>query len=311
MSTPPALVDYDDAVARFDPVIGIEVHVELGTVSKMFDGAPTVFGAEPEHPGDAGVARAARARCRCVNRTAVESAILIGLALNCQIAELCRFARKNYFYPDNPKNYQISQYDEPIAFEGWLDVELDDGTVVRVEIERAHMEEDAGKNTHVGGATGRIHGAEYSLVDYNRAGIPLVEIVTKPITGVGRARARGRARVRADAARHLPRLGRLRGADGARERPGRRQPLAAPDAGLAAGHADRDQERQQLPLGRALGPVRDLSSGGRAGRGRSRSSRRRGTGTRTPARRRRAGQVRRRGLPVLPRAGPGAARAEP
>ena len=178
------LVDYDDAIARFDPVIGIEVHVELGTASKMFCSAPTVFGAEPNtqvSPVSLGLPGA----LPVLNRAAVESAIKIGLALNCQIAEVCRFARKNYFYPDVPKNFQTSQYDEPIAYEGYLDVELADGTVVRVEIERAHMEEDAGKNTHVGGATGRIHGAEYSLVDYNRAGIPLVEIVTKPITGVG------------------------------------------------------------------------------------------------------------------------------
>ena len=184
MSTAPDLVDYDDAVARYDPVIGIEVHVELGTVSKMFDGAPTVFGAPPNTQVTP-VSLGLPGSLPVVNRTAVESAILIGLALNCQIAEVCRFARKNYFYPDVPKNFQISQYDEPIAFDGWVDVELEDGTVRRVEIERAHMEEDAGKNTHVGGATGRIHGAEYSLVDYNRAGIPLVEIVTRPIAGVG------------------------------------------------------------------------------------------------------------------------------
>jgi len=184
MSTAPDLVDYDDAVARYDPVIGIEVHVELGTVSKMFDGAPTVFGAPPNTQVTP-VSLGLPGSLPVVNRTAVESAILIGLALNCQIAEVCRFARKNYFYPDVPKNFQISQYDEPIAFDGWVDVELEDGTVLRVEIERAHMEEDAGKNTHVGGATGRIHGAEYSLVDYNRAGIPLVEIVTRPIAGVG------------------------------------------------------------------------------------------------------------------------------
>ena len=178
------LVAYEDAIARFDPVIGIEVHVELGTASKMFCTAPTVFGAEPNtqvSPVSLGLPGA----LPVLNRAAVESAIKIGLALNCQIAEVCRFARKNYFYPDVPKNFQTSQYDEPIAYEGYLDVELEDGTVVRVEIERAHMEEDAGKNTHVGGATGRIHGAEYSLVDYNRAGIPLVEIVTKPITGMG------------------------------------------------------------------------------------------------------------------------------
>lgn len=120
-----------------------------------------------------------------LNQTGLESAIRIGLALNCSIAQWCRFARKNYFYPDMPKNFQTSQYDEPIAFEGYLDVELEDGETFRVEIERAHMEEDTGKSLHVGGATGRIQGAEYSLVDYNRAGIPLIEIVTKPITGAG------------------------------------------------------------------------------------------------------------------------------
>ena len=120
-----------------------------------------------------------------VNEKAVESAIRIGLALNCEIASWCRFARKNYFYPDMPKNFQTSQYDEPIAFDGYLDVELEDGSTYRVEIERAHMEEDTGKSLHVGGSTGRIHGADYSLVDYNRAGIPLIEIVTKPMTGAG------------------------------------------------------------------------------------------------------------------------------
>ncbi|AEG44910.1 Asp-tRNA(Asn)/Glu-tRNA(Gln) amidotransferase subunit GatB [Isoptericola variabilis] len=179
-----ALVDYDDAVRRYDPVLGIEVHVELGTRTKMFCPAEVEFGAPPNTqvtPVSLGLPGA----LPVVNGKAVEYAIRIGLALNCQIAENCRFARKHYFYPDIPKNFQTSQYDEPIAFDGWLDVELEDGTVHRVEIERAHMEEDAGKNTHVGGSTGRIHGAEYSLVDYNRAGIPLVEIVTKPITGAG------------------------------------------------------------------------------------------------------------------------------
>ncbi|MDO8145530.1 Asp-tRNA(Asn)/Glu-tRNA(Gln) amidotransferase subunit GatB [Isoptericola sp. 178] len=178
------LVDYADAVRRFDPVLGIEVHVELGTRTKMFCPAEVSFGGAPNTqttPVSLGLPGA----LPVVNGTAVEYAIRIGLALNCQIAESCRFARKNYFYPDVPKNFQTSQYDEPIAFDGWLDVELEDGTIHRVEIERAHMEEDAGKNTHVGGAAGRIHGADYSLVDYNRAGIPLVEIVTRPITGVG------------------------------------------------------------------------------------------------------------------------------
>ncbi|MCL2668113.1 MAG: Asp-tRNA(Asn)/Glu-tRNA(Gln) amidotransferase subunit GatB [Micrococcales bacterium] len=178
------LVDYDDAVRRYDPVLGIEVHVELGTRTKMFDGAEQSFGAEPNTqitPVSLGLPGALPA----VNGTAVEYAIRIGLALNCTIAPSCRFARKNYFYPDVPKNFQTSQYDEPIASEGWVDVELEDGTTFRVEIERAHMEEDAGKNVHIGGEGGRIHGAEYSLVDYNRAGVPLVEIVTKPIPGAG------------------------------------------------------------------------------------------------------------------------------
>jgi aspartyl-tRNA(Asn)/glutamyl-tRNA(Gln) amidotransferase subunit B len=109
--------------------------------------------------------------------------------LNCSVAPWGRFARKNYFYPDMPKNFQTSQYDEPICVEGYLDVDVPtaDGPMsVRVEIERVHMEEDTGKSLHVGGATGRIHGAEYSLVDYNRAGIPLIEIVTKPVEGTGR-----------------------------------------------------------------------------------------------------------------------------
>jgi len=196
-----ALLSYEDAVARFDPVIGLEVHVELGTRSKMFDGAGTEFGVEPNSlvtPVSLGLPGA----LPVVNRTAVEYAIRIGLALNCEIATTCRFARKNYFYPDVPKNFQTSQYDEPIAFAGHLLVDLDDGAAFRVEIERAHMEEDAGKNTHVGGATGRIHGAEYSLVDYNRAGIPLVEIVTKPVTGTG-ARAPEVARVYVQTLRDL------------------------------------------------------------------------------------------------------------
>lgn len=177
-------LDYDTAVGSYDPVLGIEVHVELGTATKMFDGAPNIFAAEP-NTAITPVSLGLPGTLPVVNEKAVEFAIKIGLALNCQIAESCRFARKQYFYPDLTKNFQTSQYDEPIAFDGWVDVELEDGEIVRVEIERAHMEEDAGKNTHIGGATGRIQGATHSQVDYNRAGVPLVEIVTRPIPNVG------------------------------------------------------------------------------------------------------------------------------
>ena len=177
------LIPFAEAIERYEPVIGLETHVELGTRTKMFCGCVTTFGAEPNSQ-TCPVCLGLPGSLPVVNRTAIEYTIRIGLALNCTIAEWCRFARKNYFYPDMPKNFQISQYDEPLCTDGYLDVEVN-GKTVRVGIERVHLEEDTGKSLHVGGATGRIHGAEYSLVDYNRAGIPLVEIVTRPVTGTG------------------------------------------------------------------------------------------------------------------------------
>ncbi|WP_314687000.1 Asp-tRNA(Asn)/Glu-tRNA(Gln) amidotransferase subunit GatB [uncultured Bifidobacterium sp.] len=178
------LMKYADAVSRFDPVIGLETHVELSTNTKLFCPAHIEFGGDPNTqltpvslglPGSLPV----------VNKAAIDYAIKLGLALHCDIAEWSQFARKNYFYPDMPRDYQISQYDKPLNGEGYLDVELEDGTMFHVPIERAHVEDDAGKNTHVGGADGRIEGADHSLVDYNRAGVPLIEIVTKPIEGAG------------------------------------------------------------------------------------------------------------------------------
>ena len=195
------LMDFDEVLEKFDPVMGLEVHVELATETKMFSTSSAHFGAEPNSNVDP-VSLGLPGALPVVNAKGVEWAIKIGLALNCQIAESSRFARKNYFYPDQPKGYQISQYDEPIAYDGWLDVVLDDGTEWRVEIERAHMEEDTGKLTHIGGVSGRIHGATASLVDCNRAAVPLIEIVTKPIEGAG-ARAPEIARAYVTALREL------------------------------------------------------------------------------------------------------------
>ena len=182
------LMDYEKALELFEPVIGLEVHVELNTATKMFSPAPNPAASMEDFAPNTAISPVCLGlpgSLPVVNEQAIQSSISLGLALGCQIAETSRFARKNYFYPDLAKNYQISQYDEPIAFDGMVEVELEDQTLWSVEIERAHMEEDAGKLTHIGGDTGRIHGAESSLVDYNRAGVPLVEIVTRPIVGAG------------------------------------------------------------------------------------------------------------------------------
>jgi aspartyl-tRNA(Asn)/glutamyl-tRNA(Gln) amidotransferase subunit B len=177
-------MNYEQALEKFEVVIGLEVHVELNTKTKMFCGCRNDFGDVP-NTNVCPVCLGLPGALPVVNKRAVESAIKIGLAIGCDIAPNGRFARKNYFYPDLAKNFQTSQFDEPIAFEGGVEVQVPSGQVYKIEIERAHMEEDAGKLTHVGGNTGRIQGAEFSLVDYNRAGVPLIEIVTKPVYGAG------------------------------------------------------------------------------------------------------------------------------
>ncbi|MCC6375476.1 MAG: Asp-tRNA(Asn)/Glu-tRNA(Gln) amidotransferase subunit GatB [Microbacteriaceae bacterium] len=189
MSTNAELMDFEKAIELFEPVLGFEVHVELNTNTKMFSDAPNPASSHAESATQepntmiTPVCLGLPGSLPVVNEQAVKFSISLGLALGCEIASSSRFARKNYFYPDLAKNYQISQYDEPIAHDGEIEVEIAGGKTFKIEIERAHMEEDAGKLTHVGGSTGRIQGADYSLVDYNRAGVPLVEIVTKIIQG--------------------------------------------------------------------------------------------------------------------------------
>lgn len=172
-----------NALETYEPVLGFEVHVELNTQTKMFSTATNAFGNQPNSnvtAGDLGMP----GTLPTINQAGIEYGMQLGLALNCTIAEESWFSRKQYFYPDLGKNYQTSQEEPAIAYDGYVDVELDDGEIFRVEIERAHIEEDAGKLTHIG-STGRIHDASASLVDYNRAGVPLVEIVSRPITGAG------------------------------------------------------------------------------------------------------------------------------
>ncbi|HEX9888717.1 MAG TPA: Asp-tRNA(Asn)/Glu-tRNA(Gln) amidotransferase subunit GatB [Nitriliruptorales bacterium] len=165
-------------------VVGLEVHVELTELrTKMFCADPIDFGGEPNTrvgPVSAGLPGS----LPVANRKGVEAAARLGLALNCGIAQSCRFHRKNYFYPDLPKNYQISQYDVPLCHDGWIDIDVEEvGTrepgTVRVRIERVHMEEDTAKSTHAG-ETGRLHGADRTFIDLNRAGIPLLECVSRP-----------------------------------------------------------------------------------------------------------------------------------
>ena len=169
-ATDPAAWSFDG----WEMVVGLEVHVELATRTKLFSASPNRFGDEPNTNIDP-VTLGLPGALPVLNRQAVELAMRLGLALSCTV-QRSTFARKNYFYPDMPKAYQISQYDEPNCVDGHLD--LPDG--FRVGIERAHLEEDTGKSTHVGGSGGRIHGSDHSLIDFNRAGVPLVEIVSRP-----------------------------------------------------------------------------------------------------------------------------------
>ncbi|HAN37137.1 MAG TPA: Asp-tRNA(Asn)/Glu-tRNA(Gln) amidotransferase subunit GatB [Ilumatobacteraceae bacterium] len=165
---------YDGLPGDWELVVGLEVHVELATTTKLFSASPNRFGDEPNTNIDP-VTLGLPGALPVLNEQAVELAMRVGAALNCTI-QACTFHRKNYFYPDMPKAYQVTQYDQPLNVDGHLD--LPNG--VRVGIERAHMEEDAGKSTHIGGSGGRVHGATASLIDLNRAGVPLVEIVSRP-----------------------------------------------------------------------------------------------------------------------------------
>jgi aspartyl-tRNA(Asn)/glutamyl-tRNA(Gln) amidotransferase subunit B len=166
--------EHTDLIDGYELVIGLEVHVELATATKLFSASANRFGDEPNTNIDP-VTLGLPGALPVLNRHAVELAMRIGLALNCTI-QACTFHRKNYFYPDMPKAYQISQYDQPLNVDGYL--ALPGGK--KIGIERAHLEEDTGKSTHVGGTGGRLHGSTYSLIDFNRAGVPLVEIVSRP-----------------------------------------------------------------------------------------------------------------------------------
>ena len=240
----------------WEPVIGLEIHVQLKTRTKMFCRCPVGFGAA-ENTQTCPVCLGFPGALPVPNRTAIEWVVKLGLALGCEIAPRAVFARKNYFYPDLPKGYQISQYDLPSCINGKVIVPLPDGEH-EVGIVRAHLEEDAAKNVHVGGRTGRIGGAEYTLVDYNRGGTPLVEIVTAAGHPLGRG---GQAVPAAPAADHR-RARDLRRRDGEGNAPRRRQRLRAAGGVRRAPHALRDQEHELVHAHRA----RDRGGGHQAGR---------------------------------------------
>jgi aspartyl-tRNA(Asn)/glutamyl-tRNA(Gln) amidotransferase subunit B len=159
----------------YDVVVGLEVHAQLTTRTKMFCGCPTTFGAAP-NTQTCPVCQGMPGTLPVINRRAIEYGVRTALAFSCRINEACRFARKHYYYPDMPKNFQISQYEEPLAEDGWLDVDLPGGATRRIGIQRLHLEEDVGKLVH----EGTLETAQASLVDYNRAGVPLMETVSRP-----------------------------------------------------------------------------------------------------------------------------------
>src|SRR5579872_4924699 len=174
MSSPAAELASPALISKYEPVVGLEVHVQLATASKIFCGCPTSFGAPP-NTNVCPVCLGLPGALPVLSREAAEMAMRAAMALHCTIRPMSRFARKNYFYPDLPKGYQISQYDEPIAEHGWVDITLE-GARKRIGITRVHMEDDAGKSIH----EGFRDSDRYSYVDLNRCGTPLIEIVTEP-----------------------------------------------------------------------------------------------------------------------------------
>ena len=282
--TAPTLVDFAEVVERYDPVIGLEVHVELSHEHQDVLRLPHRVRRRAEHPGLPGLPGPARLAAGGQRAPRVESAIRIGLALNCTIAPWCRFARKNYFYPDMPKNFQTSQYDEPIAVDGYLDVDAGRRRAPSAwrSSGRTWRRTPASRCTSAAppaASTAPTH----SLLDYNRAGIPLIEIVTKPIPGTG-ARAPEVAKAYVTALRELLRA--LGVSDVRMEQGSLRCDVnlsLSPRGAGELGHPHRDEERQLAALGGAGGPLRDAPAGRRARRRAARSSRRPGTSTRTPA----------------------------
>ncbi len=254
--------------ARYEAVIGLEVHCELSTVTKLFCGCPNEFGAEP-NTNICPVCLGLPGSLPVLNERAVEFALRLAEALDFDVPATSIFARKNYFYPDMPKDYQVSQYEEPILVDGRLDV---DGATIGIE--RAHLEEDTGKTVHVGGG-GRIHEADHSLVDYNRAGVPLMEIVSRPeITSAEQARAY------VDELRSV--LGdhrRLRREDGRGVDARRRERVAAPRRHLGARDQGRDQEHELAAIARSGHRLRDRAPERTRSTPVSASCRRRATGT--------------------------------